>query len=559
MSDNHAFAFDVCRRYIADNSDRLGDPEVVKTISGWLRSRSLKSLATVTDQFPSLLEEREPRRVLMQIEAFFKKNAVYSDPDYEVTTIRTFERGERLCRITNRRLDWYMTRPDRLSSDRALLIARMQRYIASVLGPFRDFLNALPEEVQVSSGATATRPKSASMRHRKMSLRPFCTVGAVPYLQALSSHFGYDELRPRLIAHNRLEVVPKNWKTGRTIACEPEGNMFLQLAFDSYAKRKLSRRGIDLSDQSKNQELAKLASHGEYLATIDLSMASDTLSYNTVALLLPQDWFSFLSDIRCKIGRLGGRSYKYAKFSSMGNGATFPLETLVFAAACEALGSVVYSVYGDDIIIEKDNAESLYALLGFLGFIPNEDKSFVSGPFKESCGVNYFRGIDITPFYLREVDRRKAVKSHNVNGLAQISNPGGELEAYLAKFVAKNNLPLVPFSENTMQGVHITVYDAYRTKKIRKHPTKPYVMSAKVLKPKTKTKSVVDLRASFLWHLACHKRATCPPEAFHCSTYTQNRHKYLLLWEIWNPPVVVTPVRLYGWSDLITRSLPAIR
>jgi hypothetical protein len=255
---------------------------------------------------------------------------------------------------------------------------RMVRFISKRLGPFEDFLDELPKLVKVTNGASATRGRRRSQAHRKVSLRPYATPSCEPYLQALASYWGYGDLRVRPIGWNRIETVPKSWKTDRTIACEPEGNTFLQLAGDSYIKRKLRGIGVNLSDQTRNQSWAREGSIGGHLATIDLSMASDTLSYNLVAWLLPYPWLKFFSDVRSPLGKLkDGTKIPYAKFSSMGNGATFTIETLIFAAACDAVGASEYTVYGDDIILSSDRSHDLLQLLRFMGFMPNWDKSYL--------------------------------------------------------------------------------------------------------------------------------------------------------------------------------------
>jgi hypothetical protein len=87
----------------------------------------------------------------------------------------------------------------------------------------------------------------------------------------------------------------------------------------------------------------------------------------------------------------------------MGNGYTFPLETLIFwglAAACCDRDSDA-TVYGDDIIIPSDRFELLAEILRYAGFILNVGKSFHVGPFRESCGKDYFKGIDVRPFYAK--------------------------------------------------------------------------------------------------------------------------------------------------------------
>jgi hypothetical protein len=90
----------------------------------------------------------------------------------------------------------------------------------------------------------------------------------------------------------------------------------------------------------------------------------------------------------------------------MGNGFTFPLETLIFwalAACCvrpEDVGKV--SVYGDDIIVPTYAYALLTEVLVAAGFLVNSKKSFVDGPFRESCGRDYLSGIDIRPSYIKD-------------------------------------------------------------------------------------------------------------------------------------------------------------
>jgi hypothetical protein len=152
-------------------------------------------------------------------------------------------------------------------------------------------------------------------------------------------------------------------------------------------------------------------------------MASDTVSDGVVRLLLPRDWYETLEEVRSRCGvlpsdfwsnkpewasRLTGSSLLYQKFSSMGNGFTFELETLIFwslAQACaeEHLGVDTHRVscYGDDIICPVESVGLLFDALSYLGFKPNGSKTFSDGPFRESCGKHYFREHDVSPFYVR--------------------------------------------------------------------------------------------------------------------------------------------------------------
>lgn len=585
MKDATVVSYAVTQRYIQDYQAKLG-ADNFKILSGWVRSRSLSHLASCTSLLPNALSSRETMRTLMQVEAFFKKNSAFSTPECQTAAKLSFERGERICRITNRRLDYYFDKRDRLDPDLAKQWSCMERWISTVLGPYRTFLDDMPRLVRVTAGATSTSSRRLSQPYTKISKRPVCTPGAVPYLAALSEFFGYGRIGAKTRQWNRVETVPKNWKTDRTIACEPAGNIPLQLAFDTYAKRRLrtSRFRIDLSDQSRNQQMAHEASTTGSHATIDLSMASDTLAYNAVAALLPEDWFQYLASVRSPFGRMGNKYVKYAKFSSMGNGATFALETLVFAAACVAVGAKDFSVYGDDIVIETELYPPLLRLLRFFGFVVNQDKSHFIGPFRESCGVNAYEGKDITPFYIRDISRLKAAWCHNVNGLASVALPGGRLESYLADLVHELELPLVPFNEDSMSGVFIDVHSAYSEGLLYSHKpgkgrTPTYqAVGYRGYKAKVGRRKVCDSRSLFLWHLDAFKRkdgsrdvwdsyswrkeqithAPSPSkrlphirESIERSWVPTSSHKYVRKWVYWIPPVVGTPSNLYGWTDLL--------
>jgi hypothetical protein len=192
------------------------------------------------------------------------------------------------------------------------------------------------------------------------------------------------------------------------IAVEPRGNSFLQKSVGAYFRAKLKRVGIDLDDQGRNQRLAEQAwSSG--LATVDLSAASDTVSRELVFDLLPVDWACYMDALRCRRAEMpDGSSLVLEKFSSMGNGFTFELETLIFWALTssveQAIGSTkAYSVYGDDIICSDEGVLFLRDVLGIAGFTFNDQKSFWGeSAFRESCGKHYFQGVDVTPCYQKE-------------------------------------------------------------------------------------------------------------------------------------------------------------
>ena len=209
------------------------------------------------------------------------------------------------------------------------------------------------------------------------------------------------------VSYNKVTFVPKTVRTLRSIAVEPLLNTFLQKGVDNVMRLRLRRIGIDLKHQSINSEMARqgsLSDEPDSFITLDLSSASDSISIGLCKELLPPEWFDFLNSIRSPEYLLDGELYTYHKFCSMGNGFCFPLETLIFTAACFAVGAgtapVDFHVYGDDIIVRKRYAEPLIALLNDMGFEINLNKSFVSGNFKESCGSDWYCGDDVRPITL---------------------------------------------------------------------------------------------------------------------------------------------------------------
>lgn len=216
-------------------------------------------------------------------------------------------------------------------------------------------------------------------------------------------------VHPKVVLGSKIATVPKDARSDRVIAIEPLLNMFFQKGIGGLMRSRLKQSGCDLNDQSINQLLAKGASITDRKATIDLSSASDTISRSLVEFLLPSDWLLALKTCRSTQSLLpDGKFLFLQKFSSMGNGYTFELESLIFfgltRAVCYSMGEAAsdVSVYGDDIITPSATVDRLRAIFDICGFSMNVEKSFSSGPFRESCGKHFFRGRDVTPFYLKK-------------------------------------------------------------------------------------------------------------------------------------------------------------
>jgi hypothetical protein len=232
-----------------------------------------------------------------------------------------------------------------------------------------------------------------------------------------ADHYG----EAHVVAGNRLSFVPKDSRISRVICTEPSLNMFYQLGFGHIIERRLQKAyGISMAQQpTKNRELARLGSLTNDIITIDLSSASDSMSMRMLASVLPHDFFMWLDRYRSPLSLIPGLGYTELNMvSTMGNGFTFPLQTMLFScivvAASRVVGCKLYfprgrehgnwGVFGDDIACPIEISGQVHRLLDILGFTVNSDKSFVEGPFRESCGHDYFKGRNIRGVYLKEVD-----------------------------------------------------------------------------------------------------------------------------------------------------------
>lgn len=185
---------------------------------------------------------------------------------------------------------------------------------------------------------------------------------------------------------SRFSSVPKNNEKRRPINIEPFGNLLAQRRIGNSIRDLLTRKGLDLDSVATihRQRISDLR-----YATIDLSNASDSVSLALVRFLFPK-WFIEQLETTRSFMLFGGDKHYHIplKISSMGNGYTFELMTMILYALCQSY-DVTSSVFGDDIIVECRYAESIISDLSSVGFVPNKDKTFIDGPFRESCGANY--------------------------------------------------------------------------------------------------------------------------------------------------------------------------
>lgn len=282
-----------------------------------------------------------------------------------------------------------------------------------------------------SGGASTSKRRGSSTAYFKFREQGDITERAMPYLEEYVRDTRYSEITDtrgtlaRVVPGNIFFTVPKNAETDRGACKEPDWNMFFQKGIGDYIRACLKRVGCDLDDQTQNQRLAHLGSIDGSLATIDLSAASDSNSISLVERIVPAGLYRVLDDLRSPCTKLpDGSLYETNMFSSMGNGFTFELETLLFLSLARAITSLFripgkINVYGDDIIVPTAAVPMLLDLLGFCGHRPNISKTFYTGFFRESCGKHYYHGHDVTPVYVRrplESDQTVWIKCRNRKG-----------------------------------------------------------------------------------------------------------------------------------------------
>lgn len=347
-----------------------------------------------------------------------KYSSTANQPHLKEAAMKTFHESEERCALFNERLLSGVTRSNDIPGLPGVTLDAVfhtaSRKIARLLPEFS--WDSAAEGFGFGPGATTSLPRRRSALWNKFRNKPDCTTSSVDLASAL---FAGAPLWQRFLMDksgslvslrdsNRVTTVPKSYKTDRIIAIEPDLGMFFQKGIGAMIRKALKKVGIDLNSQAPNQHDAFIGSFSGELATLDLKSASDSINCAIVAQLLPPDWLSALEQVRSPVGALdSGEMILYQKFSSMGNGYTFELESLIFWGLISATLELIAAkdrhirVYGDDIVVATKYSSAAIAVLTACGFEMNPKKTHVDGPFRESCGKHFLNGFDVSPFYLR--------------------------------------------------------------------------------------------------------------------------------------------------------------
>lgn len=220
---------------------------------------------------------------------------------------------------------------------------------------------------------------------------------------------------------SRYKAVHKYLGKPRGICIEENEMQFFQqaakaLLYGWIEWHPATRGRVNFTQQDVNRNLALTASVDNKWTTLDMRSASNMVARE---LVFRQFWntklFTLLDALSTRVITFADDAPMYANmFAPMGSGVCFPIMAIVHWALVRSIISLssledssnlakqVY-VYGDDIIFPAQATEAVYTYLPYFGMKINTDKSFSCGPFRESCGIHAYNGVDVTPVYVNHV------------------------------------------------------------------------------------------------------------------------------------------------------------
>lgn len=262
----------------------------------------------------------------------------------------------------------------------------------------------------------------------------------------------------------KIFFAKKNAEISRTCCTPSNLGLLFQMSAGAFIEMRLEKYfGISLSTQpDKNRELARLGSIDGSYGTTDLVSASDSVSLQLFLKIQENNLLRYVmiqSRDECAV-LPDGSEVELKMMSTMGNGYTFPLQTLIFASAVKSVYEMMgmrptaasvchpsetkFGVFGDDIIVCREAYEFVNRMITKLGFEVNEAKSFNTGPFRESCGSDYFAGRNVRGVYIRSLETPQQVYSA-INRLLRWSALNGiplhNVIRYLAGLVQPVHVP----------------------------------------------------------------------------------------------------------------------
>jgi hypothetical protein len=249
----------------------------------------------------------------------------------------------------------------------------------------------------------------------------------------------------------KVVLVPKDSRGPRIISCEPLEIQWIQQGLGNAVRQHLERwhltKGhVNFTSQMVNRRLALEGSKNQKWVTLDMKEASDRVSVWLISELfrkVPRLLEALLAT-RSGYTRLpSGQIVRLKKFAPMGSNLCFPIQSVVFyalavtsvmqyyretnpvmgaRARAQKARAAVY-VYGDDIIVRSEVYAAVLNKLPTTGLMFNVGKCCTAGFFRESCGCDAFKGIDVTPLRIKKLyDDRRTINAKVLVSYVALSN-----------------------------------------------------------------------------------------------------------------------------------------
>lgn len=355
--------------------------------------------------------------------ALFKKSEYLDyEGDAELESLQSFFEVDQNCQNSDNLI---------LNADFKLrsILQKASEYIQYVLGETPNMDSIYKKLVFTTGSVSGLSGKDVNLVTKLQELTALpVSRGALP----LVSYLTRDPLISNVyinsvpVDYATLFTVKKQFNKVRVAAKSQLGNMLLQRPIGVHIANRLKKVGIDLAVQPKFHAFL-VEKFWDVYATVDQSDASDRICVELVRTLLPYDWFRLLDLTRHRHLKFeDGSTQKMLKFANQGNGFIFELQTLIYYALAKATvwyehgvkaaEETLISVFGDDLICEEQYAPAVVKTLESVGQKINLSKSYLTGRFKESCGVDTFDGFSIRPLYLKKHSRglRGIYEIHNL-------------------------------------------------------------------------------------------------------------------------------------------------
>lgn len=393
-----------------------------------LRYREYEQLARVTYDVDREIDPHIVRDSFAAVSLLRKYKGLKTGIDTKEVAIESFHSGERTCAMTNRRFR-DLSKDRQFTGPNVWLLNAITRKIERILGNYRpsDFFSCGSWGPGSSIGLTGDDTSAVRKFRCERQITSKLHAVVAPYLPQEYPNWFPDTRSVEaleVINWSELLTVHKNALTDRTIFKEAGLTTWFQKSLGSSIRERLLRYGYDLNSTERSWSIARESSKDGQAATVDFRNASNTVAKLMVREIVSDEtWYYLLDACRtpCYSPDKGKTLIPFEMFSSMGNGFTFELESLIFVAAAEAVHDYYgfdyhfISVHGDDITVDSRAFELYRSFCEFLGFEVNTSKSFHTGYFRESCGSYFYNGLDVKPIFLKE-------KSINAKSIYKLAN-----------------------------------------------------------------------------------------------------------------------------------------